>query len=483
MLRWLAPSQSTSWWGHTEANTYIGTWLDSNSGMQNGKLIPPSNVTRMTRAVRPQSKDGIQQIVYYQAGVGSTGSISNKVIGGATGDGVADNVREAYVFIANNWEDGDEIFLIGFSRGAFTARSVGGLIGSLGLLTRAGLPSFPIIYKDWAHRNTRNYRSSQPDIPFRDKPSMRDPMYIQTLQRKGLTRLGVRIRAVAVWDTVGSLGIPRVSWLGRFGKRTLEEQNEYAFFDTTLDNSVDNAFQALGLDERRAAFSPSLWELPRSNDRTNLIQVWFPGAHSNVGGGYDDQEVANITLAWMIAMLSPLLDIDQNYILIEDRDNEDYYASRRLPVRPWSFGKIYDSVIGIYDVGGTITRTPGQYFRVDPRNGNETNRPLKNTNEYLHASVRSRTVKEGPGYDDKGIYESRALRDWKLRSEKEVEGLPTPWFWELRSRGESGSRTLILPEAPLRTVEKKLLRNSPEIEDFVLSRPQPPRSRRRRTGG
>lgn len=115
--------------------------------MQDGKLVPPSNVTRLTRAVKPTSNDGIQQIVYYQAGVGSTGNFVDRFVGGSIGAGVAENVREAYAFICNNYVNGDEIFLIGFSRGAFTARSVGGLVCNIGVLTRKGLPSFPIIYK------------------------------------------------------------------------------------------------------------------------------------------------------------------------------------------------------------------------------------------------------------------------------------------------------------------------------------------------
>jgi len=110
-------------------------------------MTPPSNIARLTRAIKAESKDGIQQIVYYQAGVGTSGDLVSRVTGGATGQGVAENVREAYGFVANNYAVGDEIFLIGFSRGAFTARSVGGLIGSIGVLTKEGLASFPIIYK------------------------------------------------------------------------------------------------------------------------------------------------------------------------------------------------------------------------------------------------------------------------------------------------------------------------------------------------
>lgn len=114
-----------------------------------GEIPPPSNVTRLARAIRSESVDGVPQIVYYQAGVGSVGNITNKAVGGAIGAGLAENVREAYTFIANNYSDSppDELFFIGFSRGAFTARSVAGLIGHLGVLTKSGLPFFPVIYK------------------------------------------------------------------------------------------------------------------------------------------------------------------------------------------------------------------------------------------------------------------------------------------------------------------------------------------------
>lgn len=99
--------------------------MDSDGQPQQGQLAPPSNVTRITRAIRSISSEGIQQIVYYQAGVGSFGTRSDRTIQGISGYGLAEHVREAYTFIANNYNNGDEIFLIGFSRGAFTARSVG----------------------------------------------------------------------------------------------------------------------------------------------------------------------------------------------------------------------------------------------------------------------------------------------------------------------------------------------------------------------
>lgn len=125
-----------------------GTWRNSDSGIFNGTVLSwlwkgqeqvNTNVTRISRAIRSTDSQGRQQIVYYQAGVGSEGNLIERLVGGALGVGLAANIREAYSFLANNYVTGDEICLIGFSRGAFTARSIGGLISDLGLLTTEGM--------------------------------------------------------------------------------------------------------------------------------------------------------------------------------------------------------------------------------------------------------------------------------------------------------------------------------------------------------
>ena len=109
------------------------------------------------------------------------------------------------------------------------------------------------------------------------------------------TKIGVQ--AVAVWDTVGSLGIPNISWLAKLGLP--HSTKEYKFYDTNLSGNIKHAFQALALNEHRASFMPAVWERNNMQKTTiDLRQVWFPGSHSNIGGGYDDQEIANITLAW-----------------------------------------------------------------------------------------------------------------------------------------------------------------------------------------
>jgi uncharacterized protein (DUF2235 family) len=333
-----------------------GTWVDSNDG-KNGKLQVPTNVTRISRAIKAVSQDGIQQIVQYHAGVGTEGGKLSRIIGGTTGKGLSENVREAYSFLANNYHHGDEIFLIGFSRGSFTARSIGGLIGEIGLLTKKGLNALPEVYEDVQHRRDVNYIPANPDVPFTRKPSASDPRYAEELERRGLTRLDIPIKVIAVWDTVGSLGIPRVGFLQRVGLQ-MRESKATNFYDTKLSNCVENAFQALALDEQRSSFSPAVWEKPEGN-RTTLRQVWFPGAHANVGGGYDDQQLADISLAWMMSQLEPFLDMRDEYLFEQDELNEKYYKKTEGEIRMWSFGRIYSELSGLFALGGsTVSLTP-----------------------------------------------------------------------------------------------------------------------------
>ena len=131
---------------------------ESGGFLGKGRLQTPSNVTRIGRAILAEDKDHHPQIVYYQSGVGGGNTSIERLVGGGTGDGIDEHMREAYSFLANNYTTGDKIFLLGFSRGAFTARSVGGLIGGIGLLEKTGLPFFYLIFKDWENAGVKNYK-------------------------------------------------------------------------------------------------------------------------------------------------------------------------------------------------------------------------------------------------------------------------------------------------------------------------------------
>jgi uncharacterized protein (DUF2235 family) len=244
-----------------------GTW--NNDDLQTND----TNVSRMARAIHGSQQTGdILQIVLYLRGVGTTGLKLETWIEGATGLGVDDNIRSAYQFIAQNYVPGDEIFLFGFSRGAFTARSLAGLVTACGILKRSSLGSLP---NAWAY-----YRSPKPHSPkaFANSCSVD-------------CHLDAEIKFLGVWDTVGSLGIP-ASLLAEANKQ------KFAFHNTSPSPIVKNGFHAMAIDEHRHTFTPTYWTgaLPPG---TFIKQVWFAGAHSDVGGGYKTRAIADIPLVWM----------------------------------------------------------------------------------------------------------------------------------------------------------------------------------------
>lgn len=443
-----------------------GTWLNSSGGNNlRGTLVAPSNVTRISRCIRPISADGIPQVVYYHHGVGAGNSILDR-LQGISGAGLNEIIREGYTYLATNYSPGDELFLFGFSRGAFTARSIAGLINHIGLLTTEGLEYLPEIFRDVQHQHDADYRPRHPDLPFPDKPSANDPEYVAELRRRGLTRPGIPIKIVGVWDTVGALGIPKIGWLTRLGLQSTT-MKELSFHDTALSDCVEYAFQALALDERRFSFQPTLWEKLDGQD-TVLRQVWFPGAHSNIGGGYDDQQIATITLAWMVAQCQSMLDFDHDYVLDQWDDCERFYEKQNEKPRPWSFGEIFDGLSGIYALGGINVRKPGRYCAIDPQKGEETQDPLIDTREYIHPCVRSRLKLKGPGINGRGRYECRALKDWKLAIENEDGAKRPRIFWRSRDREVEEGFAEDIPEAPLKQLELELLETDPEIMEYVL---------------
>ncbi|RMZ86252.1 hypothetical protein DV737_g68, partial [Chaetothyriales sp. CBS 132003] len=455
-----------------------GTWMDSDNGIINGKKQEPSNVSRLCWALKDTSRDGFAQVVNYVPGVGTSGGTLSRFLGGAVGAGLKANISEAYNYLATNWNPKDELFLIGFSRGAFTARCVGGMVGDFGLLTKDGLPYFNEIFEDYNHRHDDNYFSKFPDIPFPDKGRF-DAHYVDQLQARGLTRLRIPIKVIAVWETVGSLGIPKIPILESLHLQS-SDMHQYEFYDTRLNPYVENAFQALALDERRGPFSPAVWE-KGNNDRVNLKQVWFPGVHSNVGGGYDDEALSDITLAWMMSRLEPFLDFREHYIAKIYAENRAYYKETGQKPRWWGFGELYNSLKGVYTFAGSTTRTPGNYHRIDPYTGRSTGKRLRNTNEYIHASARARIGLQGPGLADRGTYDPPALRDWSFNV---VKGQPgnaggNMVMWTNHAAAETGGQES-MPEAMLMTTELALLGMSPRVADYIHSMREPTRERRRR---
>ncbi|EAW12352.1 T6SS phospholipase effector Tle1-like catalytic domain-containing protein [Aspergillus clavatus NRRL 1] len=366
-----------------------GTWQDSLADAAQ----PPSNVTRFSRVLSRmaivQGENGeqqeIPQIVYYQKGAGT--NLGDRYWGGVAGLGVSANVRSAYGFLADNYAEGDKIYFFGFSRGAYTARAIAGLVCQWGLLTPRGMDNFPTVYDDFYNNQIEGYTPAQRTrMGFRDR----------------LPRFTVEI--IGVWDTVGF----QKAWLGRDSGEKLELRN------TVMHEDVRYGFHALSLDEERTAFQPALWHVPKENEGQEFPQVWFSGVHTDIGGGGggDEPRLSNITLAWMIAQCMKndqlSFDIDEYLFDIPPRARESDSA-------PWatSLGGVdhasFTRTLQRW-LGGRSNRTPLRY--------NPPGQESDITNEWIHESVKDRNLSKWPCAALKG---RGGDASWTLADGKEIQ--------------------------------------------------------------
>jgi uncharacterized protein (DUF2235 family) len=249
-----------------------GTW---NTPHGVAVTVIDTNVRKLYLALTNKAS----QLKYYDSGVGTDGTPIDHLTGGAMGEGLFQKVQDCYSFLANVYDPGDKIFLFGFSRGAFTARSVGGMIAGFGVpsinLDNRTVPSIFAAYRE-------------PD------PDKKKTLKGQLTGAYGLQ--DVTVEMVGVWDTVGSLGIPGIFF-------NALNQNKYGFLDTTIHPCIKHGYHAVCIDERRAQFKPTLWTSPDGSPLANndqVEQVWFPGVHCDVGGSYPEFQLSDITLSWMM---------------------------------------------------------------------------------------------------------------------------------------------------------------------------------------
>ena len=228
------------------------------------------------------------QITHYVEGVGTRKD--ETLTGGAFGLGIGANIKNAYGFLVSNYEPGDQIFLFGFSRGAYTARSIAGLIRNMGILKRNHLHRVNEAYKNYKDTTSTWHPDSPESKAFRQQ---------YTHQNETIAFLGV-------WDTVGALGAPFATPVGLLLVKFLGSE----FHDVKLSSIIESAYQALASDEKRWPFRPCLWELNENHRQKNAQsqskggipfyeEKWFPGVHSNVGGGYENAGLSDCSLKWM----------------------------------------------------------------------------------------------------------------------------------------------------------------------------------------
>jgi len=254
----------------------------------------PTNVVKIARAILPEAPgpDGAPapQIVYYDAGVGAPfhpgaanwvqrlGANTRRALGGAFGSGLEAKVGAAYQFLAFNYEPGDEIYLFGFSRGAFTVRSLAGMIYGSGLLRRMSIHKLDAAFR--LYRNTKVKPASPEAVAFRAMHGAAAP-----------------VRFLGCWDTVGRRGVPELPGLSWLARRI---NKDYRFHDCYLNRSIAHARHACAIDEDRKAFAPTGMIASPNAGPGQVRQVWFAGDHGGVGGGEAASEpLADVALDWM----------------------------------------------------------------------------------------------------------------------------------------------------------------------------------------
>ena len=267
---------------------FDGTWNSDDASS-------PTNVVKTWQAIRPVTSEGVEQLTYYDRGVG-TGRF-DRFRGGVLGLGLARNVELAYQWLAANYLPRDRLFLFGYSRGAYTARSLAGLVGLCGIPDEgrcafAGCPPADAVSQGMAiYRmragEAREERAARHRETFCRAPGAPDIRGVDVLRPSSM------VHFVGVWDTVGALGVP-VTWLNWIGAR------RHRFHDVRLDRHIRHAYHAVSVDEGRRPFAPTLW-LNSPARGQHVEQLWFPGVHGDVGGGRPHTGLSDGALLWMWA--------------------------------------------------------------------------------------------------------------------------------------------------------------------------------------
>lgn len=253
-----------------------------------------TNVWRLKSLCASKDADNIAQIAYYDIGV-------NGFIGGAFGKGLNDNVTQAYEWLIDNYSPDDEIFIFGFSRGAFTARSLAGLIAKLGMLKPGAPLGVKQLYARYKVKDAATIWQLKREQELGELPS-------PTVEESWMLKYSqaINIKMVGVWDTVGSLGIPLFQIPGI-------SRSSFGFLHTGLRTMIKNGYHALAIDEHRKDFAPTLWTVRKPKDGvwaapprdvSSVEQRWFVGAHANVGGGCQSDLLAQLPLRWMMKKAS-----------------------------------------------------------------------------------------------------------------------------------------------------------------------------------
>jgi uncharacterized protein (DUF2235 family) len=343
-----------------------------------------TNVFKLYEAVDIQGfkeTDARRQVAFYDDGIGTSSLILWRILGGAFGLGFARNIRQLYMELAQVYEPGDRIYLFGFSRGAYTVRALAGMIHYCGILDVTRLSYGELSertcrcledFKDVAFRFVASdERRSKATAPGEDAVRARQRRldYGSIVDDEFAPDGVVPIEFVGVWDTVGAVGVP-FDWL----ETALSYFFPIRFADLTPASNVRRACHALSIDDARRTFHPEMWN-ESAGEGPSVEQVWFAGAHSNVGGGYPKQGLSLVALDWMMTQAEccglRFIDADREYV----RTHQDVH------------GTLYEPRAGL-----------AVYYRWAPRDIARICRKHASGTPKIHVSVLERIANGTDGY-------------------------------------------------------------------------------------
>ena len=388
-----------------------GTW-------NSPTMKQPTHVVRLFQKTRPTNA----QHTHYFEGVGTGasevgffGKTLMKIGGGAFGWGLNDNIKQAYAALCEQYEAGDEIFIFGFSRGAYTARSLAGMIRKCGIAADSTPDTLDKAFKLYRKPGVENHPDALHVMQARRSLSPRFATSRSDMEWRAVTPWSsdkgpmhkVDITYLGIWDTVGSLGVP-APLLGPIANLW---NSKYRFHDTMLSSLVKSARHAVALDERRVFYTPALWDnLEASRDHEGLNkgdrsearsyqQVWFTGTHAIVGGSAPKaRALTGQSLQWIAdGAQAAGLEIDMAYLL--DCVPDPIANSHTLDQPPWLYTVAGNLLKWRQGPGHPIDLHPSADVRVKGRRDYRP-RSLKNLMPELFGEApigKPAPSKEGPG--------------------------------------------------------------------------------------
>ena len=281
-----------------------GTWNEEGKGNDtNIAKLDPEN-KNLAPLIKPSAADGTAQTARYHKGVGADPDLLKHLLGGAIGLGLKQIVLDAYQTVVESYAPGDELYIIGFSRGAYAARALAGLIGASGIQRSTDPKGLEIVWSHYRVDPTVRQGAKQASSGDRQTIDSYNKMAEQNAIHPDRT-----IKCVGVFDTVGSYGVPAGIGLAALGRYfTLAK---LGFHDTSFGSHIDIGLHAVAVDERRRPFVPTFWTARKGQPpRGHVEQTWFAGVHCNIGGGYQDTALSDEALIWMIARMTALTGLE-----------------------------------------------------------------------------------------------------------------------------------------------------------------------------